>query len=222
MNTNTNMDINLDEVINNPTYMKLMRKIDEQQQELKKIKNENVSICRSREKILKKGQTLIHRNCQTYIKIMNRLKAKNEKLQKKCNTFEEEIKKMKADKKEEEKIIQKKNKEEEKQEIFEKYCRERIIKSEFEIQELLKNYLEKRPGDPIRIGKREVSDDFRFWMDHLELLKVERERMRNIVGLNNRKSHINGLHGFLDKKFGIYKDGWWGYTIKPYNPYNSE
>ncbi len=136
MNTNTNMDINLDEVINNPTYMKLMRKIDEQQQELKKIKNENVSICRSREKILKKGQTLIHRNCQTYIKIMNRLKAKNEKLQKKCNTFEEEIKKMKADKKEEEKIIQKKkkkkeeekiiqkkNKEEEKQEIFEKYCR---------------------------------------------------------------------------------------------------
>jgi|SaaInlV_150m_DNA_3_1039698.scaffolds.fasta_scaffold01100_7 chromosome segregation ATPase len=190
MNTITNNDI-IDDLINNPIYMNLMRNIYDLQTKLKESKNENEKYKVLLENGMRKKE---NKNLQKKYDI---LEKKYDILEEKCDKLKEKIKKKKVDEeekkrikkekqqaKEDERLRQEKLKEEEKEKKFNKYFEERIIKAEV---------------DTMMFGKPEVFDDFRQWFS-------ENYGRLNIVGQE--------LYEFLNKKIGPYKKkGWWGYKI---------
>jgi len=192
--------------------MNLMRNIYDLQTKLKESKNENE---------LLKIKFEENKNLQ---KKDEKLKEKDEKLKEKDEKLKEKEEELKAKEKELEKeelmnekhlknlrhmlgctsdrnveltkineklqkkcnmLEEKKEKEKEKEKIYEDYFKEKIIKTDVHKDNIKKN---------------SVRDDFTNWMDNLELLKVERERRRTIVGLNNKKPYPIGLWSFIQEK----------------------
>jgi chromosome segregation ATPase len=214
MNTNTNMDVKsiLDEVSNNRIYINLLNNIYElkKENELLKINfEENKNLQKKYEKLKEKDEKLKEKD--------EKLKEKDEKLKEKeeeLKAKEKELEKEELRKEKQLKMIiermgwvsdrnvvlrkinenlqkkcnmleEKKEKEKEKEKIYEDYFEERIIKTDVHKDNIKKN---------------SVRDDFTNWMDNLELLKVERERRRTIVGLNNKKPYPIGLWSFIQEK----------------------
>ena len=135
----------------------LMIKINEQPQKLKESKKEN-------KKLQKK---------------YNKLEENRIKIQEQTAILEAEIKRAE----EEETKIQDELKVA-KQEIFYRFCEERIIKVDIEY---------------MSIGKQEVFDDFTHWFTKNH---------------GNNRPKGQELYEFLNKKIGAYKKkGWWGYKI---------